>query len=183
MGSADDGGGTLRNRAVSEATPPGLPPIKPPEVVTEHPVPGYVFSKTADPKSTTPVKVGETITYTLTGTNTGATVLDPVEVNDDLSEVLKAGHRAKDLVKQILKFSRQEQEDRRPVFLHQVAFDPGAAFDQRIQQPVGADVLAFVQQQPLVSVKHAERQGHTNLDEVGHLADGHAFVRRVHVAV
>ena len=41
-------------------------------------------------------------------------------LHEDLSEVLKAGHRAKDLVKQILKFSRQEQEDRRPVFLHQI---------------------------------------------------------------
>lgn len=41
-------------------------------------------------------------------------------VHDDLGEVLRAGHRAKELVKQILKFSRQEQEDRRPIFLHQV---------------------------------------------------------------
>lgn len=41
-------------------------------------------------------------------------------VHEDLSEVLRAGHRAKELVKQILKFSRQEQEDRRPIFLHQV---------------------------------------------------------------
>jgi len=41
-------------------------------------------------------------------------------IHEDMSEVLRAGHRAKDLVKQILKFSRQEQEDRRPIFLHQV---------------------------------------------------------------
>lgn len=42
-------------------------------------------------------------------------------MHDDLSEVLRAGHRAKELVKQILKFSRQDQEDRRPVFLNQIA--------------------------------------------------------------
>lgn len=41
-------------------------------------------------------------------------------LHEDLTEVLRAGHRAKELVKQILKFSRQDQEDRRPVFLHQV---------------------------------------------------------------
>ena len=48
--------------------------------------------------------------------------LDPEsQLHADLSEVLRAGHRAKDLVRQILKFSRQEQEDRRPVYFHQIA--------------------------------------------------------------
>lgn len=86
--NADAAGSTLTNTATSSATPPGVPPITPPPGTTEHPVPGYTFTKTADPESGTPVLAGGTITYTLTGTNTGATVLDPVTVSDDLSKVL-----------------------------------------------------------------------------------------------
>ena len=82
-------GKIINNKANSDATPPGLPPITPPEVTTEHPIPGYTFTKTSDPESGATVERGGTITYTLTGTNTGATVLDPVNVTDDLSKVLK----------------------------------------------------------------------------------------------
>ncbi|AQP48200.1 hypothetical protein BW730_12505 [Tessaracoccus aquimaris] len=81
-------GKTINNKANSTATPPTTPPITPPEVTTEHPIPGYDFTKSADPKSGSLVNPGDTITYTLTGTNTGATALDPVVVNDDLSKVL-----------------------------------------------------------------------------------------------
>ena len=42
----------------------------------------------------------------------------PPDVLEDLTESLKAAHRAKDLVKQILAFSRQTGEERTPVFLH-----------------------------------------------------------------
>ncbi|MBK0422202.1 DUF11 domain-containing protein [Leucobacter sp. CSA2] len=81
-------GKTLHNRAKSEATPPELPPITPPEVVTEHPIPGFTVTKSSDPKSGSTVKPGSTVTYTVTGSNTGATVLDPVNLTDDLSKVL-----------------------------------------------------------------------------------------------
>ena len=81
-------GETINNHAESSATPPGKPPVTPPPVVTEHPIPGYTFAKSADPKSGTTVLPGQKITYTLTGVNTGSTVLDPVIINDDLSKVL-----------------------------------------------------------------------------------------------
>jgi PAS domain S-box-containing protein len=42
----------------------------------------------------------------------------PAEVKKHLTEVRKAGERAKDLVRQILTFSRQQQQERKPVRLH-----------------------------------------------------------------
>ncbi len=51
-------------------------------------VPGFELAKTSDPESGTPVAVGQTVTYTLTGSNTGVTVLNPVTITDDLSAVL-----------------------------------------------------------------------------------------------
>ncbi|UPL15697.1 DUF11 domain-containing protein [Microbacterium galbinum] len=86
---ADVPAGTIINNVVEgSATPPGLPPITPPPVETEHPVPGFELTKVSDPVSGTAVAAGDTITYTVTGTNTGATVLDPVTITDDLSQVL-----------------------------------------------------------------------------------------------
>ncbi|MEE6289141.1 isopeptide-forming domain-containing fimbrial protein [Georgenia sp. MJ173] len=84
----DAAGAVVTNTVAGAATPPGLPPIVPPEVSTEHPVPGFELDKVSDPESGTEVRPGERITYTVTGTNTGATVLDPVVITDDLSEVL-----------------------------------------------------------------------------------------------
>ena len=58
---------------------------------TEHPVPGvpgFELTKVADPVSGTQVRAGDTITYTVTGLNTGDTVLDPVTISDDLADVL-----------------------------------------------------------------------------------------------
>ena len=101
---ADAGGSALRNSAEGAATPPGGgDPIAPPSVSTEHPVnkPGFEISKTSDPGGTpgggaaglfaaspTRVDPGQKITYTVTGTNTGQTALDPVTLTDDLSGVL-----------------------------------------------------------------------------------------------
>ncbi|WP_149084108.1 MULTISPECIES: isopeptide-forming domain-containing fimbrial protein [Microbacterium] len=82
-------GERIANRVTASGTPPGgLPPITPPAVTTEHPVAGFEVAKTSDPASGTVVEPGQTIEYTVTGTNTGATVLDPATVTDDLSGVL-----------------------------------------------------------------------------------------------
>ncbi|MBW4818881.1 isopeptide-forming domain-containing fimbrial protein, partial [Rhodococcus qingshengii] len=72
------------------AKPPTGPEITPPPVTTEHPVkvPGFTVAKAADPVSGTNVAAGQTITYTVTGSNTGNTTLDPVVLTDDLSKVL-----------------------------------------------------------------------------------------------
>lgn len=50
--------------------------------------PGFVVTKAANPESGSAVSPGQTVTYTVTGSNTGATVLDPVQLTDDLSGVL-----------------------------------------------------------------------------------------------
>jgi len=83
-------GARLKNVVVGSATPPGGDPITPPEVSTTHPVadPGFTLTKAADPVSGTQVLAGDTITYTVVGQNTGNTVLDPVTITDDLSDVL-----------------------------------------------------------------------------------------------
>lgn len=83
-----DDNSTLRNVASGSATPPTGPPIVPPPVTTEHPFPAFTLTKTADPVTGTTVRSGDVITYTVTGTNTGATVLDPASIEDDLSAVL-----------------------------------------------------------------------------------------------
>ncbi len=91
---ADVVGGVFVNNFVVPGT---TPPVDPPEVCdpatqlcTTHPVqvPGFTVAKTADPASGTNVAAGQTITYTVTGANTGNTTLDPVVLTDDLSKVL-----------------------------------------------------------------------------------------------
>ena len=47
----------------------------------------------------------------------------PPDVLEDLEESLRAAHRAKDLVKQILAFSRQTGEEHIPVYLHAVVHE------------------------------------------------------------
>ncbi|WP_226533518.1 beta strand repeat-containing protein [Microbacterium paraoxydans] len=87
----DDGveGERIANSVTASGTPPGgLPPIDPPAVTTENPVAGYTVAKSADPADGTVVEPGQTIEYTVTGTNTGATVLNPASISDDLSAVL-----------------------------------------------------------------------------------------------
>lgn len=84
----DVAGETIANRVTASGTPPGpLDPVVPPAVTTEHPVAGFEITKTADPASGTVVEPGQTIEYTVTGTNTGATTLNPAAIADDLSEV------------------------------------------------------------------------------------------------
>lgn len=86
----------INNHASSEAVPvdedgnPTGDPINPPDAETEHPVPGepgYKLDKVADPESGSNVNAGDTVTYTVTGTNTGGTNLD-TEIHDDMSNVL-----------------------------------------------------------------------------------------------
>ncbi|MFE5879402.1 isopeptide-forming domain-containing fimbrial protein, partial [Rhodococcus sp. NPDC056506] len=85
------------NTVLNFVVPGTTPPVDPPEVCdpatqlcTTHPVqvPGFTVAKTADPVSGTNVAAGQTITYTVTGSNTGNTTLDPVVLTDDLSKVL-----------------------------------------------------------------------------------------------
>lgn len=81
----------LKNVAHGEATPPGGgTPIVPKDPGTEHPVvvPGFTVSKSSDPGTGTTVKAGQVITYTVTGANTGGTLLNPVTITDNLADVL-----------------------------------------------------------------------------------------------
>ncbi|MBK0420102.1 isopeptide-forming domain-containing fimbrial protein [Leucobacter sp. CSA1] len=82
-------GASIENRVTASGTPPGPgEPVVPPAVTTEHPVAGFEIAKSADPASGTVLEPGDTVTYTVTGTNTGATLLDPASIVDDLSGVL-----------------------------------------------------------------------------------------------
>uniref|UniRef100_UPI000AFAA4B7 isopeptide-forming domain-containing fimbrial protein n=1 Tax=Rhodococcus sp. ARP2 TaxID=1661385 RepID=UPI000AFAA4B7 len=81
-------GTVLNNKVTGTAKPPTGPDITPPTVETNHSVPGFKLEKTADPISGSTVQAGESIKYTVTGTNTGKTNLDPVKINDDLGAVL-----------------------------------------------------------------------------------------------
>lgn len=84
-------GQVLENRVTASGTPPGDPDnrIVPPPVVTEHPVADFEVLKTANPASGSAVEPGQVIEYTITGKNTGAIVLGPASIDDDLSDVLK----------------------------------------------------------------------------------------------
>lgn len=95
----DVAGETIANRVTASGTPPGsFEPIVPPAVVTQHPVAGFVIAKTANPASGTVVQPGEKISYTVTGTNTGATTLNPARISDDLSKVLASATYNDDIV-------------------------------------------------------------------------------------
>lgn len=95
---AADGDLRMYNIAFAHSTtePPRIPEVceGPLCAETTHPLvpfvqePAFVISKTADPVSGTTVRSGDTITYTVTGTNTGNTPLNPVTLTDDLSGVL-----------------------------------------------------------------------------------------------
>ncbi|GAA4919913.1 CshA/CshB family fibrillar adhesin-related protein [Nesterenkonia rhizosphaerae] len=83
-------GNTLNNTVTGLITPPGGESITPPPSEVTNPVnePGFELEKTANPPSGEVVNPGDTITYTVTGSNTGGTPLSPVTVTDNLSAVL-----------------------------------------------------------------------------------------------
>lgn len=94
------GGAVIQNTVTGEATVPGGSTITPPADSTENLVnqPGFEFTKVADRDSGSWVATGSVLTYTLTGVNTGQTALGPVEITDDLSEVLSSATYQKDAV-------------------------------------------------------------------------------------
>ncbi|WP_156807571.1 SdrD B-like domain-containing protein, partial [Acaricomes phytoseiuli] len=63
--------------------------------------PGYEHTKTSDPAPGTSVRGGDKITYTVTGKNTGRTVLDPVKITDDMSKVLDKAAYNNDVVARV----------------------------------------------------------------------------------
>lgn len=95
-------GENLRNSVTASGTPPGpLDAVTPPAVTTEHPVGGFVLTKTADPVPGTAVEPGQTIRYTVTGSNTGSGSLDPVSITDDLTDVLAHAEYNDDITTEI----------------------------------------------------------------------------------
>lgn len=55
---------------------------------THHEIPGYVVTKSSDPKSGSTVKPGQVIAYTLTVENTGKVTVTGASVGDSLAQVL-----------------------------------------------------------------------------------------------
>lgn len=97
-----------------------------PPVVTR--ISQYQVEKRADPRSGSAVRGGQKITYTVTGSNTGATVLDPVTITDDMSAVLDKASYNNDLRVEIL------GTDGRPVS----ANAPGAVLNGTALQWIGS---------------------------------------------
>ncbi|MDR0284975.1 MAG: isopeptide-forming domain-containing fimbrial protein [Propionibacteriaceae bacterium] len=99
LGAAD----ALVNRVTGVGVDPGHPdrPVLPPDCGTGEPDrcqsvlqpdrPGLSVTKVSDPPSGSLVHPGQTVTYTLTGHNTGNVDLDPVTLTDDLADVLAHG--------------------------------------------------------------------------------------------
>lgn len=63
-------------------------PLYDPDCHEDHDAEGWTQLKTSDPEDGSEVKPGDTVTYTLTFTNTGTTDLTDLEAIDDLSDVL-----------------------------------------------------------------------------------------------
>lgn len=80
---ADTDNGSVDNSATGSITPPpGLPPVTPPPstvVTPTDPAPGLSVVKTAD---RTELVAGQTITYTITATNSGNVTLSDVRITD-----------------------------------------------------------------------------------------------------
>lgn len=75
-----DGDGTLDNVVTSDKCGESCD--------TTHTIGGFVFAKSADPASGATVRTGQTVTYTLTVTQTGVGPVAGANVTDDLSGVL-----------------------------------------------------------------------------------------------
>ena len=60
----------------------------PEECTTDHPTPAWTLTKTSDPADGAGVDAGDTITYTLTATNTSDGVVEGAQAVDDLAKVL-----------------------------------------------------------------------------------------------
>ncbi|MFE5790528.1 isopeptide-forming domain-containing fimbrial protein, partial [Rhodococcus erythropolis] len=84
----DGGNKVLNNYLVPGTTTPPTTCDPATNLCTTHPMPGFTLTKTADPASGSTVQAGDTITYTVTGANTGKTALTPATITDDLSAVL-----------------------------------------------------------------------------------------------
>jgi uncharacterized repeat protein (TIGR01451 family)/fimbrial isopeptide formation D2 family protein len=71
-------------------TSPGCEVVagKTPHCVTEHPVGYYLYSKVADPATTTAVTIGDKVTYTVTIIQQGQGAVPGASIQDDLSKVL-----------------------------------------------------------------------------------------------
>lgn len=59
-----------------------------PDCTTTHPAGEFTYSKTSNPKSTSAVQIGDTITYTVGVNQTGAGAVAGATITDDLSKVL-----------------------------------------------------------------------------------------------
>ncbi len=85
--SADAWNKQLRNVATASGDDPCLGDCEP---STEHAIPGYLLSKTADPIPGSSVKPGDVITYTLRVRNDSPAEITDATITDDLSKVLNA---------------------------------------------------------------------------------------------
>ncbi|MFV0409695.1 MAG: isopeptide-forming domain-containing fimbrial protein, partial [Paracoccus sp. (in: a-proteobacteria)] len=81
----DQWGASLRNVATP---PPDTGGECETDCDTEHPIPAWTLTKTADPADGTSVEPGDEVTYTLALTNIGETSVTGAKVTDDLSDVL-----------------------------------------------------------------------------------------------
>ena len=80
-------GVTLRNLVTSPGSDP-CPAEDPDCTTTEHFTPAWSLTKASEPVSGSTVVPGESVTYTLTATNTSLAMLEGASAEDDLSDVL-----------------------------------------------------------------------------------------------